>query len=108
MQFVHEILKKCVVESEDKARVRDANELLAEIDRAISAVSHSCQLPSRNRKMRCRFCGIGTYEQVNRHAITGFNETVYERIYFRCGHCGHIESFTWPRDEPPSAWATSK
>ena len=107
VQFVHEILKKCIVESENEARICDASELLVEVDTAISAVSHGCQLPGRNRRMRCQFCGIGTYDPVNRHAVTGISDTVYERIYFICGHCGHIESFAWPRDQPPPVWAES-
>ena len=107
VEFVHEIVKKCVVESEDEAGVCDASELLVEVDRAISAVSYGCQLPSLNRRMRCRFCGIGAYEPVNRHEITGNNDTVYERTYFICNHCGHIELFAWPQGESPPAWAAN-
>ena len=105
VQFVHDIVNKSVVESEDQATILDATELLAEVDSAISAVSQGCQLPSRSHGMRCRFCGIGRYQPANRHPLTGISDTVYERIYFLCGHCGHIESFAWPRDEPPPAWA---
>ena len=107
VQFVHEILTKSVVELENEARVRDAGELLVEIDTAISAVSYGCQLPGPNRRMRCRFCGVGAYEPVDRHpitGITGITDTVYIRMYLRCGHCGHLESFAWPRGEPPPMW----
>ena len=45
VQFVHEILRRCVVEFEDRMAVRDASELLGEIDTAIAATSHGCQLP---------------------------------------------------------------
>ena len=40
-----------------------ATELLSEVDEAIDAIETSTQLPSTSKPMRCRFCGIGTYEQ---------------------------------------------
>ena len=57
--------------------------------------------------MNCRFCGIGTYQPVDRHPITGITDTVYERIYFMCDHCGHLESFAWPRGSSPAMWEKS-
>ena len=108
VQFVHEILRKCVVEFEPQMAVDDAGQLLAEVDTAITAVWHGCQLPGLNRKMRCRFCGIGTYESVGNHPVAGNADTLYERTYVICGHCGHLELFAWPRDQPPSIWVENK
>ena len=107
VQFVHEILKKCVVESERDIRVHDAGELLAEVDTTIAALSHGCQLPGWKRRMRCRFCGIGTYEKSDNFSIVGNLRTGHERNYFLCGHCGHVESFIWPERRPPPAWDES-
>ena len=104
VHFVHEILKKCVVEREDETRLHDAGELLEEVDTTIAALSHGCQMPGWNRRMRCRFCGIGTYEKSSSHAIWGHLPTEYERNYFICGHCGHHEAFVWPRDSSPAVW----
>ena len=108
VQFVHEILRKCVVQFEPQMTVDDAGQLLAEVDTAITAVSHGCQLPGLNRKMRCRFCGIGTYESVGNHPVAGNANTLYERTYVICGHCGHLELFAWPRDQPPPIWVENK
>ena len=108
VQFVHEILRKCVVQFEPQITVDDAGQLLAEVDTAITAVSHGCQLPGLNRKMRCRFCGIGTYESVGNHPVAGNANTLYERTYVICGHCGHLELFAWPRDQPPPIWVENK
>ena len=107
IHFIHEILRKCVVEFENEMKALDAGELLAEVDTAIGAASYGCQLPGRNRRMNCRFCGSGTYQPVDRHPITGITDTVYERIYFMCDHCGHLESFAWPRDSSPAMWEKS-
>ena len=107
VQFVHEILKKCVAESESETRVHDAGELLAEVDIAIAALSHGCQMPGSNAKMRCRFCGIGTYKKSNNYSIAGNLRTDHERNYFLCDHCGHLESFIWPIPKPPPAWVES-
>ena len=106
--FVHDVLRKCIVEFENETLLRDASELLAEVDAAIAAVSHGCQVPGRNAKMRCRFCGIGTYSGVDSFSIVGNLRTNDERNYFTCGHCGHVESFVWPRGKRPPAWAESR
>ena len=39
--------------------------------RPIAALSHGCQLPGRERIMRCRFCGIGTYETLEGGLVAG-------------------------------------
>ena len=107
VHFIHEILRKCVVELENEMKVLDAGELLAEVDTAIAAVSHSCQMPGWNATMRCRFCGIGTYVRSSTHAITGNVNTAYDRTCFVCDHCGHLETFAWPRDSSPPMWERS-
>ena len=71
MEFVQEILRKCVVEREREMKVHDARELLAEVDTAIAALSHGCELPGQGRIMRCRFCGIGTCETLEGHLVAG-------------------------------------
>ena len=107
IQFVHEILRSCVVESEDDMRVHDAGELLVEIETTIAALSHDWQLPGRKRRMRCRFCGIGTYKSTDTFYIAGNTRADQDRNYFVCDHCGHVEWFIWPRRQPPPAWDES-
>ena len=105
--FVHEVLRKCIVEDESGMELRDASELLAEVDAAIAAVSQGHQVPGRNAKMRCRFCGTGRYEQVDTFELVGSVHTEYERQDFLCSHCGHVETFSWPSGKWPPAWIES-
>ena len=107
IQFVQQILRKCVVESASETRLLDAGELLGEVDTAIAALSYGRQLPGRSTKMRCRFCGIGVYERSSSFPIVGNLRTGHSRNYYVCGHCGHIESFIWPEGKPPPAWVES-
>ena len=108
VEFVHRILSKCVVERERQMEVHDAHELLSEVDTAIAALSHGCQLPGRERRMHCRFCGIGTYESLDGHLVAGgLLRTEYERVYLVCSHCGHVETFAWPEGKPPPVWDES-
>lgn len=107
VQFVHEILRKCVVEKEDETKLYDARELLEEVDTTIAALSNGCQVPGRTATMRCRFCGIGTYEQFDSFPIVGNRGPGHERNYFVCGYCGHLESFIWPTGRTPPAWVES-
>ena len=103
VQFVHELLKKCIVELERDMRLHDAGELLREIDTTIAALLHGGQLPGRKAKMQCRFCGLGTYEESKNFPIVGNLRTAAKRIYYTCSHCGHLESFIW-EGKPPPAW----
>lgn len=104
VHFIHEILRRCVVEFENEMRVLNAGELLVEVDSTIAAVSHGCQMPGWEAKMRCRFCGIGTYVNTSTHVLTASLPTEYDRTHFVCDHCGHVEAFAWPRDSSPAMW----
>ena len=107
VDFVHELLRKCVVESENDIKLRDAGELLGEIGATIAAVSSGRQLPGRNATMRCQFCGVGTYEKSESYPIVGNLSTTAERTYYLCDHCGHLASFIWGLNNPPPAWKES-
>lgn len=107
VQYVHEIIRKCVVQFENQTRLHHAGELLKEVDTTIAAVSSGCQLPGWSAKLRCRFCGTGTYEKSRSHAIAGHLPTEYERNYFVCDHCGHADLFVWPLGKPPPVWNES-
>ena len=107
VQFVHEILRKCVVELESETRLHDAGELVREVDTSIAALSSGCQVPGWKPRMRCRFCGIGTYKKSDSYPIVGNIRTSYDNNYFVCGHCGHVELFIWPTGRPPAVWDES-
>lgn len=109
IQFVHEILRNCVVESENETRVHDAGELLAEIETTIATLSHDWQLPGSKRRIRCRFCGIGTYKRIDSVWVMGNVGIGHDRNHFHliCDHCGHVEWFIWLDDQRPPAWDES-
>ena len=107
VQYVHEILWKCVVESEEEMRLHNAAELLKEVDSAITAISNGCLVPRWKARMLCRFCGIGAYQKSDNYPIAGNLLTTYERNYFVCDHCGHVELFVWPQQHPAPAWDES-
>ena len=107
IQYVQDILGKCIVEFEDDTRLRDACELLEEVDTAISALSRGCQQPGWNAKMRCRFCGIGQYQLSDSYQISGGTRTGYERTYYLCDYCGHLQAFHWPMGKAPPVWIES-
>lgn len=81
-----------------------ATDLLREIDEAIAAIETSAQLPSKTKPMRCRFCGVGSYEQVSGIQSDGFADSSDRRYTWRCNKCGHLESFFWKRGQAPEAW----
>ena len=105
VDFVHELLRKCVVEFENEIKLRDAGELLGEIDTAIASVSCGRQLPGRNAEMRCRFCGLGIYKAATRWDIVGNGGSpTQNQTYYLCDYCGHLQSFIFGRNNPPPAW----
>lgn len=81
-----------------------ATDLLTQIDEAIGAIETSTQLPSTARPMRCRFCGIGTYQRFSGIQSDGFADPADRRHTWWCNKCGHLESFLWKGDQPPQAW----
>ncbi len=105
MQYIHNILKKCIVENENDMMLANASDLLCEIDGAISALENGCQMPSESRSMNCRFCGLGIYDQDREYNIFGNARGAYDRSVFRCNECGHMEVFGWRHGDPrPPAW----
>ena len=58
VDFVHELLKKCVVQFENEMKLRDAGELLGEIDTAMAAVLCGRQLPSGPSRHNLRIDGL--------------------------------------------------
>ena len=104
-EYIHELLTKCVVEFERDTKLRDAGDLLKEVDATISAIGAGCQLPGRHFGMRCRFCGIGTYRESEQFHIVGNLSTGAKRHYFTCDNCGHVEGFVWANHRTPQAWA---
>ena len=64
VQYVHEILRKSVVELENETRLHDAGELLGRGRHYNYSGVEWLSVPGWKAKMRCQFCGIGTYREV--------------------------------------------
>jgi serine/threonine protein kinase len=101
--FVHRILKKCVVQREERMNLKDAGALLDEVDRSIAALESGGQLPSMKRKMRCKFCGLGMYTEHFDVQVPGLDQKDI-RYGFKCGLCGHVDLFLWSGRKTPEAW----
>ena len=48
--------------------------------------------------------GAGPTRTHQSYPIAGNLHTSHDHNYFVCGHCGHVELFTWPAGRPPAAW----
>jgi len=100
VMFIHRILKKCIVRREPQCAITDAGELLHEIDEAIRAMRSGAQVPGAT-KMRCRFCGIGSYAKADNFAAFGNSPGGGPRHFYCCDHCGHLEIFAYLGKKTP-------
>ena len=100
--YVHQILGKAIVRREAQCQLADGSALLVDVDGAIRALKSGGQIPRKGSKLRCRFCGIGTYSSVSDFDSGGFSDPSDRRHFHRCDSCGHVESFLWRKDQSPS------
>ena len=102
--YVHRIFRKAIVRRESQCQFADGSALLVDVDGAIRALESGGQIPRKDSNLRCRFCGIGTYSSISDFDSGGFSDADDRRHFYRCDSCGHIESFLWRKNQPPSAW----
>lgn len=105
--FVQRILKQCVVEHSEHCILADASALLAEVDKSIQALSTGAVVPTTTGRMRCRFCGVGSYNKAEEFAVSGNSQSGSPRHYYCCDHCGHLEFFVYLGSRTPPAWTES-
>jgi hypothetical protein len=103
VSYLHRLLAQCIVEREQKC-LPDAEALLAEVDNAIEALDKGGQIPSDTRSLRCRFCGVGRYKNVQKVQITNMYQGSDEARFFICQDCGHTQLFLVERDQRPKLW----
>jgi serine/threonine protein kinase len=84
------VLDKCVVEHEEDC-LKNAGDLLTEVEHAIEALIHGAQILRKDIRLRCWVCGIGSYINKIRDDNTGF--------ILACNHCGH-GTFFFPTGRP--------
>lgn len=116
MSLINNLLSKCLVEFEKDIKIKNATELLAEIDKTITQVQAGVQPLAGNTKRICKVCGVGSYTRiVNGNPTLARNFGIPPtgnsgfKIY-TCTHCGHVQLFyfenisktlpAWEEDPP--------
>jgi serine/threonine protein kinase len=104
------ILDVCVVEEETDC-LTNAEDLLAFVDRGLSAVRNHSQVIAEGVVRKCTVCGIGFYKYfVNEQDNPGkfglrpdIAPTPSFKVFF-CNHCGHTQIFCLPKADRPPVW----
>ncbi|UCB56731.1 MAG: protein kinase [Candidatus Omnitrophota bacterium] len=109
MRLANSLLKKCIVEDE-KNCLRDASELLAEVDNTLSIIDEGADRLDPDIERLCRVCGIGKYKLIadrdpNDMMQFGFKYVgTHSMKIFTCGYCGHVQLFSFHGNQKLSAW----
>lgn len=107
IRFANPLFEKCIVEEEENC-LKDAGELLKEIDKTISIIEIGADIINLSIERPCKVCGIGKYQlKVNDNQIDarefGFNDVARKMKIFTCSHCGNVQLFSYLK-RPPDAW----
>ena len=109
MRFVNELLSKCVVEEKEHC-LTDATALLGEVDSILLKIESHAEVLGNDIKRKCRVCGAGNYDLIVNQGITATRNFGISpagvRCFkiFACRHCGHVQLFAFPTQEPLPAW----
>jgi serine/threonine protein kinase len=92
-RWANRIFKKCIVEHESDCVLKNAGELLGEVDEVISVLKRGGQVPAEEG-LRCVVCGHGRYSPVR---YVPPNE---RDLTLACNFCGNIQKFQNVKDSP--------
>ena len=92
MRLVNALFRKCITEHEKDCTIRDAGQMLEEIDVILDALRRGAQVPTFMLPMKCIFCGLGTY----------FRSDAGNDLLFSCSNCGNMQKFLSYEQRP--AW----
>ena len=115
MEMVNVILRRCVVEQEDKCQT-SAAELAIIVKSYLNVLDRGGQLLYQGVLRPCRVCGVGVYGRSNlpltqprisdsgaiRLSVWAESQTTLPVYLYICSHCGHVEFFTLPAPPMPS------
>ncbi|MBU2574338.1 MAG: protein kinase [Elusimicrobia bacterium] len=111
MPLINKLFSQCIVEFEKDIKIKNAAELLAEIDKTIMQVGIKVQRLAGNTARRCLVCGAGIYQLVvngNPTAAENFGITPHGNSGFKvytCNNCGHVQLFHFQDvNKPMPAW----
>lgn len=103
MRLANKLFAKCIVQYE-KNCLKDAGELLKEIDKTTSSIELGADVIGLNIERTCNVCGIGKYKLYN----SGIHNFGLHRVgnrkfkIFTCPHCGHVQLFSY--EILPKVW----
>lgn len=111
MSAINTLFSKCIVEHEKDIKIKNAVELLNEIDKTLRQVEIKAPRLVGNTKRHCQVCGIGIYTLiVDRNPTAAHNFGISPtgnsgfKIY-TCNNCGHAQLFYFQgTDAPLPAW----
>ncbi|MBC7821183.1 MAG: protein kinase [Planctomycetaceae bacterium] len=112
INLANELFKKCIVEEEADC-IPSADDLLSEVDRALSRIQRGGTLLRDNIARHCGVCGIGQYtlkikgDEGDHVQLTNFGMQPRGMASFKvfcCDHCGHVQLFSRSIDGQPPGW----
>jgi serine/threonine protein kinase len=93
MIWINRLLKKCVVEKEAQMKIKDAKELLFQIDETLRGIESQAVPPeviqSDPESFRCSVCSVGHYKRFkfNFYPVGSKGKT------YQCNECEHVILF---------------
>lgn len=109
MRFVNELLAKCVVEEKDDC-LPNATALLGVVDATLLKIESHAEVLGDDIQRKCRAFGTGNYDLIVDRGPSatkhfGMSPTGVRCFkIFTCHHCGHVQLFAFPTQEPLPAW----
>ncbi len=104
MRLANQLFEKCIVQFEESC-LKDAGELLKEIDKTISRIELGADVLDPSIERICRVCGLGKYQLLTLGTQNfGFRPTGPGKFkIFSCSHCGNVQLFFY-ENRLPKAW----
>ena len=103
MRLANKLFAKCIVQYE-KNCLKDAGELLNEIDKTTSSIELGADVVNTDIERTCRVCGIGKYKLLTETLNFGLRPVRPRQfMIFTCSHCGNVQLFSY-ENILPKAW----
>jgi serine/threonine protein kinase len=108
INLANKFLSLCVVERETDCKIKNATQLLEQIDEIIEIMEIGADITDIAER-KCNVCGLGKYVitvnqnsmQLNNFGMTAVGNRKFK--IFTCNRCGHVQLFTGT-GEVPEPW----
>jgi serine/threonine protein kinase len=110
MAMLNQFFARCIVQYEPNC-LRDASELLEELDGMMRLLKLSTDLEYNRINPRCRLCGLGKYSEMIDRNITDLHnfglQPAGTRTFkiFKCDRCGNVQVFAFGDRKDPPLWS---